>query len=172
MARFLISTWPRSGMLAAAALVSALLAGCGAEWLNRRPADELAQRTRPPGSVYTGWRVYQDRCATCHGTDATGTANAPNLLLRLRDLGPRHFVGLVLQRYDWTRPPAATGSPAPTREAQIEIVMQRQDAPLTMPAWQGEPVVQAHVADLYAYLAARAEGTQGHGRPPYRAGRP
>ena len=36
---------------------------------------------------------------------------------------------------------------------------------LTMPAWQNEPAVQAHVKDLYTYLAARSEGTQGPGRP-------
>ena len=36
---------------------------------------------------------------------------------------------------------------------------------LTMPAWQGEPVVTAHVMDLYAYLSARADGRQGPGRP-------
>jgi hypothetical protein len=26
--------------------------------------------------------------------------------------------------------------------------------------------VSAHIVDLYAYLSARAEGTQGPGRPP------
>jgi hypothetical protein len=36
---------------------------------------------------------------------------------------------------------------------------------LTMPAWQGEPRVTAHIVDLYAYLSARAQGTQGPDRP-------
>jgi hypothetical protein len=35
-----------------------------------------------------------------------------------------------------------------------------------MPAWDGNPMVSAHIVDLYAYLSARAEGTQGPGRPP------
>jgi hypothetical protein len=33
------------------------------------------------------------------------------------------------------------------------------------PALQGKPRVNAHIVDLYAYLAARAEGLQGPGRP-------
>jgi hypothetical protein len=37
-----------------------------------------------------------------------------------------------------------------------------------MPAWQGEPVVNAHVMDLYAYLSARSEGRLAAGRPPER----
>ena len=43
--------------------------------------------------------------------------------------------------------------------------MQRQQGALSMPAWQGEPRVNAHIMDLYAYLSARAEGRQGPGRP-------
>lgn len=166
MAMLSMSTLQRHGRRCGASLVTALLlAGCTAEWLNRQPAQEMAQRAKPPGSVYVGWRVFQERCASCHGTDANGTINAPDLLPRVREMGPRRFVGLVLQRYDWNLPPDQASNPAAARENQIEVVMQRKDAPLTMPAWQGEPVVNAHIQDLYAYLAARAEGTQGPGRP-------
>lgn len=154
------------GLLYGGAVVSALLlAGCTAEWQNPQAAREVAQRTRLPGSVYVGWRVFQERCASCHGAEATGTINAPDLLPRVRDMGSRRFVGLVLQRYDWNLPPDQASSPSAARENQIEVVMQRKEAPLTMPAWHGEPVVHAHILDLYAYLAARAEGTQGPGRP-------
>lgn len=141
------------------ALAVALLAGCNVELQNRQPAQELAQLARPPGSVYTGWRVFQDRCAGCHGLDATGTAGGgPDLLPRVRTMGPRQFVNLVLTRYDWqlTRPPAG---------ALVDEVMQRRLGLLTMPAWQGEPRVSAHIADLHAYLSARADGVQGPGRP-------
>jgi len=34
-----------------------------------------------------------------------------------------------------------------------------------VPASQGEPRLQAHVVDLYVWLSARADGTQGPGRP-------
>jgi mono/diheme cytochrome c family protein len=148
-----------------AALASLLLAACAVELQNTRSAQEFAPPEQPPGSVYTGWRVFQDRCARCHGPDATGTPSAPDLLPRVREMGERRFIGLVLYRYDWTLPPAQARSEGAAREALIERTMQRREGALTMPAWQGEPVVTAHIADLYAYLSARAQGTQGPERP-------
>ena len=44
--------------------------------------------------MYAGWRVFQDKCAGCHGSAATGTAGG---LLRISagnyggKLGPFHF---------------------------------------------------------------------------------
>lgn len=154
-----------TALLAAAGVTTLVLAGCAVEWQNPQASQEVAQRAKPPGSVYVGWRVFQERCASCHGAEATGTVNAPNLLPLLRDMGARRFVDLVLQRYDWNLPPAPAGSTTAARETQIEVIMQRKDAPLSMPAWQGEPVVTAHILDLHAYLSARAEGSQGPGRP-------
>ncbi|MDO9165575.1 MAG: c-type cytochrome [Rhodoferax sp.] len=160
----------RGGLLRGAAFASALLlAGCAVEtvdWQNRQAAQEVARLSKAPGSVYLGWRVFQDRCAGCHGEVATGTAGAPDLLPRVREMGAHQFVSLVLQRYDWNLPVAQARSQGPAREALIEEMVQRKEKyMLTMPAWQGEPVVNAHIADLYAYLSARAQGTQGPARP-------
>jgi mono/diheme cytochrome c family protein len=141
------------------------LAGCAVEFENTQAAREIAELDKPPGSVYAGWRVYQDKCVGCHGPEATGSASAPNLLLRVRDLGPQRFVSLVLQRYDWGLPAAQAKDQTPSYEALIEDIMRRKDAPITMPAWGDEPRVSAHILDLYAYLSARSEGTQGLGRP-------
>lgn len=137
------------------------LAGCSA-WQNPRAAQELARQNEPAGSVYTGWRVYQDRCAACHGPDASGGPQAPDLRVRVRDLGERRFMSRVLRRYDWGG--VAEGT-APGSDAQVDAALQRRSGALQMPAWEGEPRVSAHIADLYVYLAARAEGTQGPGRP-------
>jgi mono/diheme cytochrome c family protein len=173
-----ISTWVRKpffgwsatirrGLACSTGFVAAfLLAGCtGVELQNTQAAEELAQRSKPPGSVYTGWRVFQDRCASCHGPDATGTAGGPDLLPRVRAMGPRQFVSLVLTRYDWGLAAAQTASDSAARQALIEDILQRKAGPLTMPAWQGEPRVTAHIMDLHAYVSARAHGTQGPGRP-------
>ena len=146
-------------------LAAAFITGCALEVQNRQPAQELAQAARPPDSVYTGWRVFQERCAGCHGEAATGTAKAPNLLERVQTLGPRSFVSRVLYRYDWGIPAAQAGSESAAREALVEEILQRRQGAIQMPAWQGEPRVQAHIADLYAWLSARAQGTQGPGRP-------
>jgi len=141
-----------------------LLSGCAVEVENTQAARELAQRAKPPGSVYTGWRVFQDRCAACHGATATGTVGAPDLLPRVRELNARQFVNLVLSRYDWGLA-AEQASRNADRAALVEDLVQRKAYMLTMPAWQGEPRVNAHIVDLYAYLSARADGTQGPGRP-------
>jgi len=146
--------------------IALLLGGCaGVEVQNTQPAREYARQIEPPGSVYLGWRVFQDRCASCHGPEATGTVGAPDLLARVRALGPTQFVNLVLKRYDWGLPPAQAGSQGAAREALVEDIVRRREFMLTMPAWQGEPRVSAHIMDLYAYLSARAQGTQGPGRP-------
>ena len=147
--------------------VSALgLTGCVVEVLNKQPAEELKQLSNPPGSVYTGWRVFQDKCASCHAPAATGTAGGPDLLPSVRNMCARQFVSLVLNRYDWVFPVTQTRRDSATGDDLIEDLMQRKQYMLTMPAWQGEPRVNAHIVDLYAYLSARAEGTQGSGRPP------
>lgn len=142
-----------------------LLPGCAIEFQNKAAAEALARRAKPPGSVYTGWRVFQDRCAACHGMAATGTAGGPDLLPKLLVMGPREFVGVVLLRYDWGLPVSQVRSLGNEREALIEDIVQRRKYMLTMPALQGEPVVQAHIVDVYAYLSARAQGKQDLGRP-------
>jgi mono/diheme cytochrome c family protein len=145
---------------------SALLLGaCAVEVQNVQPARELAQQSRPPGSVYAGWRVFQDKCARCHGPSATGGNGGPDLLPRVREMGPRQFVSLVLKRYDWGLTPAQVGSTGAARETLIDDVLQRRQGAVTMPAWQDEPQVSAHIQDLQAWISARAEGTQGPGRP-------
>ena len=133
------------------------LAACAVEVQNLQPAKELARLASPPGSVYAGWRVFQDRCAACHGPAGNGDAGGPDLLPLVREMGPRRFVSLVLARYDWNLPGA--------QGEWVEEVVQRRAGALTMPAWQDEPSVSAHIVDLYAYLSARAEGIQGPGRP-------
>jgi hypothetical protein len=155
------------GRLYRVALVAALLlAGCtGVEWQNKRITEEYAQSTRPPGSVYTGWRVFQERCSACHGPDATGTSRGPDLLPVVGAMGARQFLSVVLKRYDWSLPAVQNGMDTAALDALIDDILRRKEGALTMPGWQGEPRIEAHIVDLHAYLAARADGTQGPGRP-------
>jgi hypothetical protein len=142
-----------------------LLSGCAVEVENTQAAKELAELSKPPGSVYAGWRVFQDRCAGCHGATATGTVSAPDLLPKVRSLNSRQFVNLVLTRYDWGLAVAQASRDSAARDTLVDDLLQRKQYMLTMPAWQGEPRVNAHIVDLYAFLSARADGTQGPGRP-------
>lgn len=156
----------RSVVLGLAVAVAASLLGCAVQIENTKAAQEIERRSQPPGSVYMGWRVFQDKCAGCHGNDAAGgLPGVPDLLAKVRGLGPRGFVDTLVTRYEWTVPPAKPQPTTPEREAFIDDILQRRKGAITMPAWQGEPRVNAHVADLYVYLSARAEGTQGPGRP-------
>lgn len=142
------------------------LAGCAVQVQNTVPAQVLAaERNQPPGSVYLGWRVFSEKCSRCHGVAGSGGPLGPDLLSRMSDMGPRRFAHLVLVRYDLDDPAARARDDAAAREARVEDILQRSDRPLDMPAWQGEPSVNAHILDLYAYLAARAEGRVGTGRP-------
>ena len=156
--------WVRPATAALALGLTLAATGCAIEFENRQAAQTLAAQQRPAGTAYAGWRVYQDKCAGCHGADATGTSSAPDLLPRVRTMGARQFTSLVLLRYDWGLP-AQARTPGPEHERQVDEVNQRQARPLTMPAWQGEPSVTVHIADLYAYLSGRAQGSLGPGRP-------
>ncbi|MEO6276644.1 c-type cytochrome [Roseateles sp.] len=153
--------------VAALAALATLAAGCAVEVQNAKPARELARQALPEGDLYVGWRVFQQKCASCHGMAATGSGNAPDLLPRLREMGSHQFIGLVLRRYDWLLAAAESSPTGATQSAVAEKVLQGREAELVMPAWKGDPVVSAHIIDLYAYLAARADGIQGPGRPPH-----
>jgi hypothetical protein len=153
--------WLGAGMV----VVSVLLAACAVEVENRRASEEVARMAEPPGSTYLGWRVFQNKCAACHGPAAEGTAKGPDLLPRVRDMGPRQFVSVVLKRYDWGEVATQARGNDAAFDALIDGIIRRQEYPLNMPAMDGEASVNAHLTDLYAYLSARATGTQGPGRP-------
>ena len=150
--------------LAGAALL-VVAAGCAVEVQNTKPAKELARQALPEGELYIGWRVFQQKCAGCHGTAATGSSTAPDLLPRLREMGSHQFVGLVLRRYNWILTAAESNLQGAAQSAVVEKILQGKEEALVMPAWQGDPMVTAHIIDLYPYLSARADGTQGPGRP-------
>ena len=99
-----------TGASFALAIVTSL-AGCAVGAENRVPAGD------GDTPVYLGWRVFEDRCARCHGRAATGQGNAPDLLARVRTLGPREFADLVLLRYRW---PDDSSSSA-DRQARVDL---------------------------------------------------
>jgi hypothetical protein len=118
--------------------------------------------------TFTGWRLFHSTCHGCHG--ALGTDVAPNLLERVGLLTPRAFVTKVLTSYRIVLPDTDTNAidSAHSREAMIDDVL-RQDrqglVKVVMPAWEGDPTVNPHVLDLFAYLSARADGKLGIGKP-------
>ena len=133
-------------------------------------ADQEPPYTLRDGRVdpatYRGWRVFQARCAECHGAAATGLQNAPNLLPRVVAMSPAQFVGIVLNRYKLVMPKGEIGPEGSgLREAWLAQVLRRQEGELTMPEWAGDATVKPHVLDLYGYLRARADGALPAGPP-------
>jgi len=147
------------------ASLAALLGGCALGFDNTAPAEQLARESAPPGSAYDGWRLYNQRCAGCHGKDAAGAAPMPDLLDRVSQMGPRRFANLVLTRYDWSESVAEDEGLAPIPRLYLRKTPLGGEQILEMPAWSKDPAVVGHVSDLYAYLAARADGRLGTGTP-------
>ena len=120
--------------------------------------------------TYTGWQVFEENCAQCHGQGAAGTQNAPSLVERISYLSPDEFRVKVMTRYFISLPlsdAVAEGGEA-MREAMEEEVESRRTPEFEnskMPRWQSNPDVRDHIDSLYAYLTARADGVLGAGVP-------
>jgi hypothetical protein len=136
------------------------------EFINAKPAHELKPPPPLEGDLYAGWRVFQSKCASCHGATATGGNRAPDLLPIVREMSSRHFAELVLKRYDLENGLGKASSNQSTVDTRIDDILRLKEPPIEMPAWQGEPAVNAHILDLYSYLTARADGRLATGRPP------
>jgi cbb3-type cytochrome c oxidase subunit III len=127
----------------------------------------IAHAIKQSNRVYLGWRVFHDNCARCHGPDATGTDKAPDLRVRVKPMSSAQFVGTVLRRYGWVLPSGQTQGESGVPAREIRALVERRSGEIVMPAWESEPAVKAHIADLYDYLQARASGALGPGRPPW-----
>ena len=152
--------------VACLASLAALLGACAVRFENAAPAEQLARESTPQGSAQDGWRLYNQRCAGCHGKDAAGQAPMPDLLDRVAQMGPRRFANLVLTRYDWSKAIAEDEGEGAIPRLYLRKTPLGGTQILEMPAWSNDPAVVGHVADLYAYLSARADGRLGTGKPP------
>jgi hypothetical protein len=134
------------------------------------PGEYRVENGKVDAGTFTGWRLFHSSCHGCHGVDAMGTDVAPNLVDRVGLLTPRAFVTKVLTSYRIVLPDTDTSSTdsANSRESMINDVLQqgRQGrVRVVMPAWEGDPTVNPHVLDIFAYLSARADGKLGVGKP-------
>jgi hypothetical protein len=81
-------------------------------------------------------------------------------------MSSRQFAELVLKRYDFGNGLGKESSNQSTIDTRIDDILRLKEPPIEMPAWQGEPAVNAHILDLHTYLTARADGRLATGRPP------
>ena len=96
----------------------------------------------PAASVREGYRRYQGVCAHCHGPDGVGSTFASSLI-----------------------------DPLPARDRFVAAVTGGVAGPRgVMRGFAGDPNVEPYLEAIYAYLAERASGRLGRGRPGAEAG--
>jgi hypothetical protein len=148
----------------------ALLMNGVAHGAEPEPGTYKIENGRVDRNTYLGWRLFHTTCFTCHGTNATGTDVAPNLVERIKLISPRDFATKVMTSYRIVVPYGdISGDESNSyREAVIEEIMRKQrgeKGSVSMPAWETSSKVKPHILDLYAYLTARADGKLGPGKP-------
>lgn len=121
-------------------------------------------------ATYTGWQLFSENCAQCHGPGAIGSDVAPDLTERVSRMTLDQFRIRILHRYFLTVPlneAVAEGSPVLGEILQeaVQEQAEREVPHRDMPRWRHNPDIRNHVDDLYAYLTARADGVIGPGIP-------
>ena len=87
-------------------------------------------------SVYDGWKWWHVYCYRCHGVDAVGTTNAPNLSDPNRKLSSAAFLKIVM-----------TGIPDKGMQAWDKLLDKKQ------------------VSEIHLYVRARSDKVLPPGRP-------
>ena len=95
-----------------------------------------AQTTDTYKSVYDGWKWWHVYCYRCHGVDAVGTTNAPNLTEPNRKLSSSAFLKVVMN-----------GIPDKGMQAWDKLLDKKQ------------------VAEIHLYVRARSDKVLPPGRP-------
>ena len=93
-------------------------------------------------ALHEGYRRYQGVCGHCHGPDGVGSSFAPTLI-----------------------------DPLPVHDRFVRVVMAGARGPSgVMRGFAGDPNVEPYLEAIYGYLADRAAGRLGRGRPDDGAG--
>jgi hypothetical protein len=136
----------------------------------QQPGEYRISQGKVDEGTYIGWKLFHSTCYGCHGVDALGTDLAPNLLTSVRKMTPRAFVTKVLTSYRIVLPDTDKPSPDSSnfQDRTIDDILRRDRQSrvrIVMPAWEGDPNINPHVLDLFAYLSARSDGKLGRGQP-------
>lgn len=136
-----------------------LKAACALMFLLPNVPAVLAQTaaSAPAGampSAALGRELFAAHCVRCHGDEARGTANGPDLRPRLLGMSEAAFGNAVLRRYRWSVPAADAAGESGAREALLRGLLEPRQDPAAMPAWESQPAVAQGIRSLHLYLSA------------------
>jgi methanol metabolism-related c-type cytochrome len=127
--------------LAAAAALSATPAAADYKSFRFTPEEPYyVENGTVDFGTYNGFRRYHSECHVCHGPAGLGSSYAPALMDSMRALSFNEFVDVIVRG----------------REGLDQKVM---------PSFADNMNVLPYIADIYAYLKARADGAIGRERP-------
>ncbi len=104
-------------------------------------------------SAALGRELFAAHCVRCHGAEARGTANGPDLRPRLLGMSEAAFGNAVLRRYRWSVPAAEAAGESGARDALLRGLLEPRQAAAAMPAWESQPAVAQGIRSLYLYLS-------------------
>lgn len=115
-------------------------------------------------STFIGWSLFHNTCVDCHGVGGVGSELAPDLTQSVEKLSPVEFTTKVFHRY--SMPVGDRTDMTNAIMAEVMKDQQRDSGELEkMPKWKNNPLVRAHVLNIYGYLKARHDGVIGPERP-------
>lgn len=115
-------------------------------------------------STFIGWSLFHNTCVDCHGVGGVGSELAPDLTKSIEKLSPVEFTTKVFHRY--SMPVGDRTDMTNAIMAEVQKDAQRDSGELErMPQWKNNPLVRAHVLNIYGYLKARHDGVIGPERP-------
>lgn len=120
------------------ALAAASLIGLVTPAHAEPPLYQVTDGNRLDADTYSGFKLYRNWCARCHGTYGQGMVG-PNLADSLKVLSKDEFFAIVEN--------GKSGSIG------------------SMPAWKSNPKVMKGRDKLYSYLKARSDGAIGEVKP-------
>jgi len=115
-------------------------------------------------STFIGWSLFHNTCVGCHGVGGVGTELAPDLTESVSALSTVEFTTKVLHRY--SMPVGDRTDMTNAMMAEVRKDEMRESGELAkMPEWKNNPLVRAHVRNIYSYLKARHDGVIGPEKP-------
>jgi len=115
-------------------------------------------------STFIGWSLFHNTCVGCHGVGGGGTELAPDLTQSVEKLSPVAFSTKVFHQY--SMPVGDRTDMTNAIMAEVRKDEMRESGELEkMPQWKNNPLVRAHVLNIYGYLKARHDGVIGPERP-------